>query len=138
MLLGSQAYPKFSTDRVHKYFGIREFDCPCEYESCVFTFLNMILVNRLVEMRKHIGRPISINSGYRCFKHQSDLVLTFNNVKISQHLYGHAADLRVEGLSGVELEKIARLYKFRAVGVGKHFIHVDLRNDKERRWTYEY
>lgn len=54
---------------------------------------------------------------------------------ISQHELGNAADIMCQGLSGDDLERIARTVGFESVGVAEKWIHVDTRTGY-RRWEY--
>lgn len=54
-------------------------------------WLKYLCVYVLEPLRKHMGRPISISSGYRCPR-VNTLV---GGVKNSQHMYGQAADIRI-------------------------------------------
>ena len=54
-------------------------------------WLKYLCVYVLEPLRKHMGRPISISSGYRCPR-VNTLV---GGVAKSQHMYGQAADIRI-------------------------------------------
>jgi len=56
-------------------------------------WLQYLCVNVLEPLRKHMGRPISVSSGYRCPK----LNALVGGVVKSQHQYGQAADIRILG-----------------------------------------
>lgn len=123
-----------------KHFNVREFQCPCDYEDCKETKIDQDLIAKLEKMREEAG-PLRINSGFRCQHYQDELRARGyeTSAGISQHTLGRASDVMRadEGSVGLELEKIARKAGFKAVGVGSSFIHVDLRDDKERRWEYK-
>ena len=53
------------------------------------------LANLLEQVRKCLGKPISINSGFRC-KQLNDAV---GSKDTSQHMIGCAADIRVSGMT---------------------------------------
>ena len=92
------------------------------------------LLIMLEQLRKQIGnRPIIINSGYRCPEHNK----ASGGAKNSQHLYGRAADIRVNGMSPRELEKYCdKLFVNDGVGMGgQNIVHVDTRGHKAR-WYY--
>lgn len=110
-----------------KWFKIDEFDCPC----CGQNWTQLDLVNALDNLRDDFGFPISVTSGYRCKKHNAEV----GGVAGSQHVEGRAADLHAADLNKLYA---ACCQVFSAVGDGRHlgFVHVDLRNDKIRRWTY--
>ena len=54
-------------------------------------WLQYLCVNVLEPLRNHMGRPISVSSGYRCPK----LNTLVGGVAKSQHQYGQAADIRI-------------------------------------------
>ena len=133
----SGSYPKGQDATLSGDFKSREFDCQCKYADCRQTLIDRELVEKLQAIRDAVGHPIRISSGYRCQKHQDELQASgLETAKTSQHLLGRAADILVEGKSGEELEKFARAAGFKAVGVARHWIHVDLRSDRDRAWTY--
>jgi len=89
---------------------------------------------KLEELRRAIGnRPIIINSGYRCPTHNKKV----GGAKNSQHLYGKAADIRVNGMNPRTLEKYAdTVFANGGVGMGgQNFVHVDTRGHRAR-WRY--
>lgn len=129
-------YKKDDNDSLSIHFNINEFRCPCT--QCVSILVDSVLVERLEAMRATIGQPLRINSGYRCSNYQTELRLRGYETSAgpSTHEVGGAADIMSEPLTGPQLEKIARQCGFRAVGVGGTWIHVDIRDDKDRRWEY--
>lgn len=132
-----KTYPRNSTEQISKHFKAHEFDCPC---GCHDTQLDSDLLEKADALRDRCGIPLQITSGYRCEKYQEELKLKgYETAKgISQHQIGRAFDCKAQGLTGLELEAYARSVGFMAVGVGKAFIHCDLRDARERRWTYSY
>ena len=124
-----------------KYFNSSEFSCPCS--SCLETKINAHLVEKLNAVREAFGFPIRITSGYRCPDYQEGLKARGYEtaVGVSQHELGNAVDLQpaanASGVSiGMEnLRKILENY-FAAIGEGRTFFHVDMRDDKTRRWSY--
>lgn len=129
-------YKKKEGRKLSDHFISDEFDCPCD--KCVLTLIDLALVERLEQVRTLLSAPIRINSGYRCAGYQADLRARGYETAsgISQHELGRAADIMSEPVVGTVLEKIARAAGFKAVGVGGTWIHVDMRDDKERRWEY--
>ena len=59
------------------------------------------LANLLEQVRKCLGKPISINSGFRC-KQLNDAV---GSKDTSQHMIGCAADIRVSGMTPDQVVK---------------------------------
>lgn len=130
------SYPKDSNVQLSPHFNVSEFRCPCS--QCTTTILDSGLITKLEAMRGALGLPLKINSGYRCANYQSELRLRGYETSTgrSTHEDGRAADCMAEPLTGLELEKAARSSGFKAVGVASSWAHVDLRNDKDRRWVY--
>jgi uncharacterized protein YcbK (DUF882 family) len=132
-------YKKGENAVLSPHFKSGEFVCPCS--NCKETKVDSDLITKLQELREKVGSPLRVNSGYRCQAYQDELRARGYETSsgISQHTLGRAADvMRADpGSNGVELEKLARLVGFKAVGVGHSWIHIDLRDDKERRWEYK-
>ena len=128
-------YAKGSHEKVSDHFLVSEFDCKCP--QCTITLILPELIAKLEDIRVVIGIPLKINSGYRCEHYQEELRLQgFETAKgISTHSLGAAADISANGYTGAQLEAVASKAGFKSIGVGKSFVHVDLR-DKERRWSY--
>ena len=53
----------------------------------------------LEPVRKHYGKPITPNSGYRC----KDLNAAVGGSPISQHMRGEAVDFEVDGIANIDL-----------------------------------
>jgi len=92
----------------------------------------MIALNQLRELA---GRPIKINSGYRCAKHNAAI----GGAPHSQHKLGKAADIVIAGLTVNEMVELAeQVDAFRNGGIGAYpqagFIHIDNRGYRAR-WT---
>jgi uncharacterized protein YcbK (DUF882 family) len=93
------------------------------------------LCKTLQVIRDTIARPIVPFSGYRSPEHNAKV----KGAKFSQHLVGRAADIRVAGMTALELHAtIMLLYGQGALphlgGLGrylaKNFCHVDVRKRK--------
>lgn len=130
-------YQKNDRSKLGEYFSVAEFECNCS--SCDVTWIDPVLVARLDVLRGLIKLPVRITSGYRCLQKQEELRKAGYEtaVGISQHTLGGAADISVIGKTGAELEPFAKQAGFKSIGVGKNFLHVDIRDDKERRWDYK-
>jgi uncharacterized protein YcbK (DUF882 family) len=132
------SFSKGSAEKLSDHFVASEFDCPCGV--CSVTFIEPALVEKLELLRAKLGCPIDIDrgGGYRCDFHQREL--SERGIETakgrSQHQDGRAADISTGDHSGMELERAARAVGFRAVGVAKRWIHVDLRDDRDRHWGY--
>ena len=77
-----------------KWFKEKEFACKCCGQLPPLARENVkALVREVLDpVREKLGRPIVVNSGYRCEKHNKDV----GGVRNSQHLRGEAADIHCE------------------------------------------
>ena len=113
-----------------KNFSAWEFRCPC---GCGFDGVDPLLVQSLQELRDIIKRPIRINSGCRCPRHNQDVGGEID----SQHLLGKAADVVVSGVDPGTIARIAeRIPAFKQGGIGIYntFTHLDVRDNGPARW----
>lgn len=119
--------------QITAHFGRTEFECPC---GCPDQKIAVNLVAKLEEVRAALGEPIRVTSGYRCRAYQEDLARRgYETAKgISQHELGNAADITTDAMASLQALVVKR---FKAVGVARTFIHVDLREDTTRRWFYK-
>lgn len=65
----------------------------------VVTCLEILCENILEPLRIAIGKPIQVNSGYRCQR----VNRLIGGAKGSQHTLGQAADIQVEGMTNMEI-----------------------------------
>ena len=115
-----------------KYFKKSEFKCRC---GCGANNISAELIAKLNEARGLAGIPFHINSGTRCFKHNRGV----GGKPTSSHLKGLAADIRYSN-SNERYVIINTLLEagFKRIGVGRHFVHVDIDKTKVQKvlWTY--
>jgi uncharacterized protein YcbK (DUF882 family) len=76
-----------------------------------------------------INRPIILTSGYRT---QHTNSITEGAAINSMHLYGKAADIKIEGLPIDYLARLMRLCGGAGIGIYPNFVHVD--TWRERAW----
>lgn len=113
------------------HFHREEFACKC---GCGGNKINPDLVELLEIIRLRVNKPVIINCGYRCPKHNNAV----GGKEHSQHLLGNAADIRVIGLKPIELhnivEQINTSGKAHVGGLGLYrtFVHVDVREGLAR------
>ena len=74
-----------------KYFTMNEFECHCGCRMPDSARANVVaLVEAVLDpAREILGRPVTVNSGSRCGKHNREV----GGVSASQHLRGEAADI---------------------------------------------
>ena len=82
-------------------FDRREFACKC---GCGFDGISPTLVALVQEIRDEVGKPVYIESGCRCPRHNKAI----GGVRNSAHLAGEAADIRVEGMRSYYLFRLIR------------------------------
>ena len=115
-----------------------EFLCPC---GCGFDDIDPLIVTTLQRLRDEVQRPVVVNSGCRCRSHNAAV----KGSKTSQHLKGKAADIKIEGLTSIQIiDIIRRLYLDGEIYVGYVYaingrsVHVDVRAPQSqvvRRWA---
>jgi len=121
--------------KITKNFSLEEFKCKDGSDIPNDILPNIIeLAKNLQVLRDAIGKPITINSGYRSPKYN----VKIGGVKNSQHVKGKASDLRVSGMTPKELALIIEglieqgKMKQGGIGVYPNFVHYDIRNTKAR------
>lgn len=83
-----------------EYFTPEEFRCRCgRYCDGYPARMRKEVVQIAEAARRHFGRPGIVVSGLRCKRHNANV----GGVVNSQHLYGEAVDLRIQGVSGAAL-----------------------------------
>ena len=103
-----------------KHFSHREFVCKC----CGEGGAHPDLIVKLEELRTALGnKPIKITSGYRCRKHNKEV----GGEDESYHLFGMAADIKVEGVSPAEVGRVAKEVGFTFIKVYDTYTHIDIR-----------
>lgn len=103
-------------------FHLSEFECHC---GCSTTLVDYEHLQNLQRFREIMGAPIRITSGYRCPDHNKAVGGATN----SQHLYGNACDITVDGWSPRNVF-IASEPFFNGRGEYWNFTHVDSREEK--------
>lgn len=99
------------------HFDTSEFAC----HHCGRVSVSPSLVEHLERLRRILGRPIVIVSGWRCAEHNAAV----GGAPRSQHLYGRAADIP----SGVATVPQALAAGFTGVGHRRGWVvHVDVRS----------
>lgn len=118
-----------------KNFKLKEFECKCECDMPLEVYENIIkLASQLQFLRDYTGRPITINSAYRCPEHNAKV----GGSKTSQHLLGKAADITIQSLKPAEvfvlIEDLIDMGHMLQGGLGLYdtFVHYDIRKTKAR------
>jgi uncharacterized protein YcbK (DUF882 family) len=123
---------------INNWFKTKEFACKCTNKDCVDQKIAVELIERLTAIREYTKSPMRISSGFRCSKHQEAIRNSGTSTvvaKKSTHEKGDAADISVSSLTTLNLLLVAEK-QFKSIGIANNFLHVDLRDDKTRRWKY--
>lgn len=112
---------------VSEHFCVKEFRCSDGTDPVC---IDEGLVDILEFVRSKFGKPVFINSGYRTPLHNEKI----GGAKFSQHIYGRAADIVVDGVKPEVVynflcEVFPKSYGF---GLYSSFVHVDCRKNKAR------
>ena len=103
-------------------FRASEFAC----QHCGRHGIRQWFVEHLQALRDHHGRPMLINSGYRCELHPVEA----RKAKPGRHFEGIAADIRISGVSLLAVwRSLASFPQFTGIGVNRYanYIHLDCR-----------
>lgn len=132
----NENFAPMNTQPQTKNFKLSEFKCsdgtnvPQKYWGNLAALMEQLQV-----LRDYIGKPIQVNSGYRTPTYNKAV----GGVPSSSHLVAKAADIKVNGLSSLELVKIILKLiqegKMKNGGIGLYdtFVHYDIGNI--RRWN---
>lgn len=83
-----------------RYFDRGEFACKCgKYCDGYPAEMQRTVVELADRAREHFGAPATVVSGLRCQTHNANC----GGVANSQHMYGEAADLRIQGVTATAL-----------------------------------
>ena len=120
-----KTYTKGNKVQLSKNFTSTEFDCHGN-GCCSSTKVDSKLVDYLQKIRDHFGKAVSINSGYRCSKHNASV----GGASRSNHMDGEAADIRISGVTPIEVARYAESIGILGIGVYSWGVHVDTRTSK--------
>ena len=119
-----------------KWFTEKEFKCRCCGELPLSTGsgqaarenIKALVANVLDPAREKLGKPITVNSGYRC-RHHNEIV---GGAVKSQHMAGEAADITCS--DNAMLEKIIREQgRFDQLIIYPGFLHVSYKSNGANR-----
>jgi len=114
-----------------KFFQPGEFSCKC----CGANNMQPTFLWKIEQARELAAIPFSVNSGYRCPKHNKDE----GGKPSSDHLSGRGADIKAAtGREKFLIVNAALNTGITRIGVGENFIHLgDGQNNPKRvLWTY--
>jgi len=105
-------------------FRPEEIACSC----CGAILIDDEALDRLQAVRDAPGKPVIINSAYRCEKHNNHI----GGAKDSMHRHGKAFDISLHNQERVPLFKACADAGFKGFGFYDSFLHVD--TGKARSW----
>lgn len=119
-------YAKGTNAKVSNSFKVSEF--ACKGNGCCNTVkIDKQLVVYLQKIRDHFGKSVTINSGYRCSKHNKAV----GGTSSSKHTKGMAADITVKGVKPATVAKYAESIGVKGIGLYEgsdgDFVHIDTR-----------
>lgn len=116
---------KNGSKKLSSNFTVKEFACK-DGSDAVLVAPRLVMV--LQTIRDHFGAAVTINSGYRTPQYNTKV----GGVAHSQHCYGTAADIVVEGQKPADVAAYARKIMPDWGGVGSYsrFTHIDVREEK--------
>lgn len=120
-----KTYTKGQKTQLSTNFTSLEFDCHGK-GCCSSTKIDNKLINYLQKIRNHFGKAVSINSGYRCAKHNASV----GGASRSNHMDGEAADIRINGVAPIEVARYAESIGILGIGVYSWGVHIDTRTSK--------
>ena len=117
MSLEAYSILKNGNTQLSEHFKVREFYCRDGSDP---VFIDTELVDILEKIRVHFGKPVTITSGYRTAAHNRSV----GGAAYSQHLYGRAADIRVQGIPVEQLAAYAETCLPGTGGIGTTIFYV--------------
>jgi len=108
-------------------FKVSQFKCN---DGSDVVLINPALVDLLEKIQAHFGKPIKIVSGYRTPMYNKRLEKPGGKgaAKNSQHMYGNAADIKIDGVTPREICNWLNGWHKGGLGLYPTFTHVDVRN----------
>lgn len=127
MAIKAYSKAKDGNKKVSTNFRVKEFACTDGSDPI---FIDSDLVNILQKIRTHFGKSVTITSAYRTPGKNKAV----GGKAYSQHLYGKAADIKVNGVSPKKVAAYAETLLKNKGGIGTYstFVHIDVRSTKAR------
>lgn len=117
-------------NQLTKDFTYAELKCPCG--KCDGGSLDVGALTKLQALRDYCGFPLFVDSGCRCTEHNAAV----GGKPGSYHLKGEAFDLKADTREKrLKIKEGANKVGFHGIGVGRNFIHVDIRKNPAS-WVY--
>ena len=126
-MLKAYSKAKDGNKKLSANFKVKEFACTDGSDPI---FIDTDLVKILQKIRNHFGKAVTITSAYRTPGKNKAV----GGTTYSQHLYGTAADIKVNGVTPKKVAAYVEKLMPNSGGIGiyKTFTHVDVRTAKSR------
>lgn len=123
--LGKDGSKIFRYEKKACNFKVSEFACKDGSDEIK---IDSKLVIMLQQIRDHFKKPVVINSGYRTVAYNKKI----GGAKYSQHIYGKAADITIQGVNPLAIAQYAETdcKYLRGIGLYTWGDHVDTRSTK--------
>ena len=127
MTIKAYSKKKDGNKKLSTNFRVKEFACTDGSDPI---FIDTELVSVLQKIRTHFGKSVTITSAYRTPTKNKAV----GGETYSQHLYGKAADIKVNGVTPKKVADYANKLMPNKGGIGIYstFTHVDVRSTKSR------
>lgn len=134
MAIKAYSYAKDGNRKLSANFAVKEFRCKDGSDP---VFIDDELVTLLQKIRDHFGKSVTITSAYRTAAHNKAV----KGATYSQHCYGKAADIRVQGVGVEAVAAYAETLLPNRGGIGRYpvkagrpagWVHIDTRAAKSR------
>jgi uncharacterized protein YcbK (DUF882 family) len=127
MTIKAYSKAKDGNKKLSSNFKVREFACSDGSDPI---FIDSDLVSVLQKVRTHFGKAVTITSAYRTPGKNKAV----GGTTYSQHLYGRAADIKVNGVTPKKVAAyVEKLMPNKGgIGIYKTFTHIDVRAVKSR------
>lgn len=122
-----------------KHFKDHELKC----KHCGENHMKKEFLDRLEDIRRAYGKPISVSSGYRCPSYNARISRTGLS---GPHTTGSAIDIAISGKDAYLLVRLAMIHGMTGIGINqkgnwdKRFIHIDMCEQdnipRPRVWSY--
>ncbi len=126
------SYTKGKATRLSHNFKSTEMDCKGK-GCCSKTVIDNQLIVYLQRIRNHFNKPVIINSGYRCGKHNKAV----GGATLSKHKFGMAADIVVRDVRPQEVAKYCESIGIKGIGLYSTFVHIDTRRKKSFWYSHK-
>lgn len=102
-------------------------------KHCGEVGVDPLALERLQVLRDLWGKPMVLNSAYRCPQHPEEI----KKEKPGTHAQGISFDIKATPAEQVEIMTIAKNLGFKGFGFHPRFIHIDLRKQEHiSAWYY--